>query len=1462
MGALYLARDPGLDRLVAIKLLRDDFQDDPELRERFIREARSVARLRHQNIVVVHEFGEDEGRPFMAMEYIAGETLTRVLRREPPLPLSKRLSLVEELCAGLSHAHAAGVIHRDIKPSNIMLDGDGVLKILDFGIARLINSGMTRDGMMMGSVNYMSPEQIVGRGVDQRTDIFATGAVLYEVLALEQAFPGGPDSGVLNRILYEGPVPLAERVPDIDPELAAIVARALERDPALRHRDASELRREIASVRRRLPDAHERLTLDRNRTLVERGASEGQRRESDRPRRLDPARFAELKRQQVEEHLRLAEDAFARGDHEAAIQYAERAATVDPDSRAAFDVIDRVRFAIEAKAVRQKLALAQRLLADGRMDEAASLADEASVTILDAPGAVVLQAEVREIAERIAAAREREREINASLDRARSSLERGEHETALRAVYEVLAVDPERVEAHELEQQAKAGLLARREHDRARQAAADRLRQALALAEEGRFEEAIDVVSSVIAPSDTVRVEVDEALATIRRRQQEAAHAAIIATAQTAFGQGRLDEALAVLETLPSDVQDTTARGLRVSIDEALRERRELERKRRVLDASIASVGALLDGGDLTRASEELEHAARIGLQDARLAALGQRLAELDAALQERRRQEARDRVAAKRVDAARQMLAGGDARAALALLQRDESGHHLVQQALREIGAVVAEEEERARLEAERKRKEEEARRLAAIEAERQREEQRRIEEARRREEERLRRRQQVLDLLGVADQELAAHRPDEAARILRQAERFGLLKGDEELAHRAQQIGLEAERQTRAQEEARRQEEERRQAELRRQEAERVRREEEARRQEAERVRREEEARQQAAADAARREEEARQQAAAEAAQREEEARRQAAAEATRREEEARRQATAEAARREEEARRQAAAEAAQREEEARRQAAAEAARREEEARRKAEAEAARVREEQRRAEERRQAEEARQRQEEARRREEARRAEEAARRAEEEARRAAEAAQRAEKERLEREAEARRREAEARRKEEQLATIFSKAQEASEHELALTILREAQTLAPNDSRVLTLVRERSEALEAQRRAAEARAAAEAAQREREAQRARDEAAAAAVDRAQQLFDAGQHEEAIALLRGVPVHTRTKTALDTLQARRARIEEERAREARARRRLERRAAVAAALRKTVADPRVHMGLAALLLVAIAGTAWRFRPAPSAEPPAAPTPGVAAPGNTEPAPPPAGGATPAPPAPGPEAAPVSPGPGAPIAPAPATPIAPAPAPARGRGDLAGAPAGGGPGAARGGNPPAAPPAAPSTPVELPTPVPTPPSAGSPSPVPAATPQTPPQPPIAAPVPAPPVAPTPSPAPPPPPPAPIGPNLDAERAAIGQVLAQYVAAYSRMDEGRLREIDPAFRTIPSRLLLREVTLTPSDLDLRVSADGQSATLSATANFSYVWNRSGFPPRSTGQLRWNLRKAGGTWRVVP
>ena len=197
------------------------------LRERFTREARSVARLSHRNIIVVYEIGEDQGQPFMAMEYIAGETLKQVLKRTPTPPITKRLSLIEDLCDGLAHAHAQGIIHRDIKPANIMLTQDGQVKIADFGIARLENSSMTQVGTLMGTPSYMAPEQFRGETVDLRADIWAAGVVLYQLLTGDKPFEGGftavigltPPPVVVWVPIQAGPNPIPLPIP-LDPSLA------------------------------------------------------------------------------------------------------------------------------------------------------------------------------------------------------------------------------------------------------------------------------------------------------------------------------------------------------------------------------------------------------------------------------------------------------------------------------------------------------------------------------------------------------------------------------------------------------------------------------------------------------------------------------------------------------------------------------------------------------------------------------------------------------------------------------------------------------------------------------------------------------------------------------------------------------------------------------------------------------------------------------------------------------------------------------------------------------------------------------------------------------------------------------------------------------------------------------------------------------------------------------------------
>jgi serine/threonine-protein kinase len=249
MGVLYLARDPHLDRLAAIKVLK---LDSDELRQRFLREARIAARLQHPNIVSIYGVGEHESQPFIAMEYISGDTLADLIRRWPPLPLLHRLRLLEALCQGLAFAHREGVVHRDVKPANVMVSRDGLLKILDFGIARAEATGMTQAGMVMGTPSYMSPEQVQGATVDHRADIFAVGVIAYEMLARSLPFAGGSPVETLRKIVSYTPPPVSRLEPSLDPELDLVVTRAINKRPADRYHDLEAMRADLVRIDRRI----------------------------------------------------------------------------------------------------------------------------------------------------------------------------------------------------------------------------------------------------------------------------------------------------------------------------------------------------------------------------------------------------------------------------------------------------------------------------------------------------------------------------------------------------------------------------------------------------------------------------------------------------------------------------------------------------------------------------------------------------------------------------------------------------------------------------------------------------------------------------------------------------------------------------------------------------------------------------------------------------------------------------------------------------------------------------------------------------------------------------------------------------------------------------------------------------------------------------------------------------------
>jgi serine/threonine protein kinase len=254
MSSVYKARDRLLERNVALKVLHPHYSDDAEYVERFRREARSVAQLSHPHIVTVIDRGEDEGQQFIVFEFIDGENLKQLIGRIGPLPVRRAVELALEIADALAFAHDHGLVHRDVKPQNVLLTPDGEAKVTDFGIARSLDveHGVTQTGTVLGTSNYLSPEQASGQPVTPATDVYSLGVVLFELLTGEVPFPGENFVAVAMKHLNEPPPDLTEQRPDVPLRLVAAVERALEKDPSRRFQSmgefASELRQCLADM--------------------------------------------------------------------------------------------------------------------------------------------------------------------------------------------------------------------------------------------------------------------------------------------------------------------------------------------------------------------------------------------------------------------------------------------------------------------------------------------------------------------------------------------------------------------------------------------------------------------------------------------------------------------------------------------------------------------------------------------------------------------------------------------------------------------------------------------------------------------------------------------------------------------------------------------------------------------------------------------------------------------------------------------------------------------------------------------------------------------------------------------------------------------------------------------------------------------------------------------------------------
>jgi serine/threonine protein kinase/WD40 repeat protein len=319
MGTVYKARDPVLDRLVALKTMSEALLVEEEMQERFYREARSAAGLQHVNIVTVFDLGEVDGAPFIAMELLDGAALSTLMYQGRPSRLDEKVGLVVQICRGLDFAHKKGIYHRDIKPGNIQVLLDGTAKILDFGIAwREDTTHKTKTGLVMGTPNYISPEQIIGAPVDHRADMWSVGVILYELISGARPFDASTIPSLIYRVVHQPLTPLDARAIGVPEKLVGVIDRALSKDPNGRYRDLAEM---ADALQRSLG------TPVSERLISEEARESGFRR-----------------------NLELGKNLFSKGEPHRALEAARRAQVLEPTKDEVLDLIGEIESYLASSA--------------------------------------------------------------------------------------------------------------------------------------------------------------------------------------------------------------------------------------------------------------------------------------------------------------------------------------------------------------------------------------------------------------------------------------------------------------------------------------------------------------------------------------------------------------------------------------------------------------------------------------------------------------------------------------------------------------------------------------------------------------------------------------------------------------------------------------------------------------------------------------------------------------------------------------------------------------------------------------------------------------------------------------------------------------------------------------------------------------------------------------------------------
>lgn len=388
MGVVYKARDPLINRIVALKTLKPGLFEDSSLRRRFYAEARSAGNLRHPNIVTIYELGHEGDMPFIAMQFLQGESLDKVIDRSPNLPLSQRVGFMAYTCRALDHAHRQNppVIHRDIKPANVVVGPDGSVVVVDFGIARIGDTSMSlSSGLLIGTLNYMAPQLFHGGTADAQSDIWAAGVMFYELLAYRRPFRGDHAAALMSNVVLEEPRPIEEAAPGTPEDVAKIIYRMLAKSVEERYHSMEEVLLDLEPVWKHLLHADIHIMLENSERLLNEGDLLAAKSEivqilswdstNIEAKRVSDLINVELRKQklipEVRLHVENAERLLAEGHNEEARSEAQLALKLQSSYQPAAEIVRQAQAAIDQeRKIRHALHASEETMAEGSLTEA------------------------------------------------------------------------------------------------------------------------------------------------------------------------------------------------------------------------------------------------------------------------------------------------------------------------------------------------------------------------------------------------------------------------------------------------------------------------------------------------------------------------------------------------------------------------------------------------------------------------------------------------------------------------------------------------------------------------------------------------------------------------------------------------------------------------------------------------------------------------------------------------------------------------------------------------------------------------------------------------------------------------------------------------------------------------------------------------------------------------------------